>query len=78
MAEVKWLFRLWEVLHQGRANNGFGPIPLQFSEVAAYCQMTGIEMNHWLLHILRQIDNHWLSAWAKRHTPLEPEKEERR
>lgn len=73
-AEGMWLFRLWETLHHGRGSNGFGPTPLQFSEVAAYCQLTQIELNHWLLHLLRQIDNLWLSAWVKRHAPIEEEK----
>lgn len=58
---------LWTVFLQlhGARGGGMGPAPISMSDLLAYQQLHGIELNPWELDVLHQLDQVALSAAAE-------------
>lgn len=66
---------LWEVGPLGAA--GMGPAVLSHSEIAAWCQLTGLELSAWEARTLRSLSRAYLNEMQeaedpKRRAPWEP------
>ena len=48
-------------LHQGR-QQGFGPSPISWQDLAAYQQITGEDINRRDVEVLRWIDDEWFAS----------------
>jgi hypothetical protein len=59
---------VWNVfarLSSARSGNGFGPNPISYGEVAAYCAVTGDDLLPWEAEALRELDDVFLEEAAK-------------
>lgn len=55
---------VWSVfldLNTGR-QGGMGPLPIAWSDVEAYCRMTGVRLEEWELNAVRRLDAKWLEV----------------
>lgn len=52
-------------LSEGRSGNGFGPNPLFWSEIQAWCEVTGRTLRAWEIRILRRMDVLFLRQHAE-------------
>lgn len=50
----------------GRAQSGFGPLPLSSLEIWAWCQLRGVSLTQWEVGILRDLDHLWIGVMTKR------------
>lgn len=44
-------------LNNGRTSNGFGPNPIQYSEMEAYFRLIGIDITEWEIQVIKRLDN---------------------
>lgn len=65
---------LWSVFLQlhGARGGGVGPSPISTSDLLAYQQLHGIELNPWELDTLHQLDQVALSAAAEQQKSEKP------
>lgn len=62
---LRYLWRWYQSLSLGRGSSGFGgPNPLSFLEVAAWAQLTGVQIDRWELEIIKSIDVMYLASFA--------------
>lgn len=61
--ECLWQW-FWE-LSAGRSNNGFGPLPLTWPDMAAWAEAGGIDLQPWQTAVFRAMDAAWLQEAAK-------------
>jgi len=66
LPETTALSRIYTELRIASAGNGFGPTPLSWSEVYAYCRLTRTKLDRWMLGLLRQVDLIYLRHAAER------------
>lgn len=62
-------FHIWlafQALSTTRSNNGFGPDPITYSEIAAYMQCMEDELSSEDIEILKQVDLIYLSKISKK------------
>lgn len=59
-------FSLWQDLHQGRTNGGFGPCPLSWLDFDAWSHMRGVKPTYSELELIRVIDHAYLTATAEK------------
>ena len=52
-------------LNNSRSSNGFGVNPLSYSDIKAYFDLMGIEIEEWELHLIKRIDNEALNSYSK-------------
>lgn len=64
-AALRYLWNIFAMLHRCRGGNGFGPNPIAWSEVLAYCQLTRLSLTAWELEAIRLLDDAYLSASAE-------------
>lgn len=57
-----YLFMAFQDLNGARTSNGFGPNPISFQDVQAYCVLTGVSLTPWDVRILRRMDQTYLTA----------------
>lgn len=55
----------WE-LNAGRGSNGFGPLPLTWSDMLAWASIYGMKLHPWQAHVLRGMDAAWLEEVTMR------------
>jgi len=58
------LWRLFGRLSERRASNGFGPSPISYLEISAFCELTRLKLDSFELEILEDLDSLFLSAKA--------------
>ena len=59
-AALSYLWNHFAMLHRCRGNNGFGPNPISWSEMQAYCYMTGARLAPWEVEAIRLLDDEFL------------------
>lgn len=53
--ELEYLWNWFFEMSQARGC-GFGPNPIGFGEIAAWCQLTGTDLNPWEVSVIRRLD----------------------
>lgn len=66
LPEAQALSELYTELRIGTGGNGFGPNPVSWEAIAAYCQLTRIRLDRWHLGLLRMVDAIYLKCAAER------------
>jgi len=58
---------LWRIFGDlsNRRQSGMAPSPVQYSEIEAYCRMTGLELDAWELSVICRLDNAALRAFTR-------------
>ena len=54
----------WE-LSSGRGSNGFGPLPLAFSEIEAWTRLRGVSLRPREVGIIKRLDRAFLNVMAE-------------
>ena len=62
--ELDYLYDWFSILSRTRAS-GFDHCPIQFSEMQAYIQLQGMDMEPWEAIVITDLDNLWLKEQAK-------------
>lgn len=62
--EMRYLWRTFLSLHRARGSNGFGPNAITWSEMDAYCRLTGTALDPWEVEAIRALDEAFLDAAA--------------
>lgn len=52
-------------LNNSRYSNGFGVNPLSYSDIKAYIDLIGIDIEEWELHLIKRIDNEAMDSYSK-------------
>lgn len=63
VAEPVW--EAYNSLQSGRTNNGFGPNPLGWSEIAAWSSLTDVRLRPWEVKAIKRLDMLYLVTYAK-------------
>lgn len=61
------LLYLWEAfldLHKGRSYGMNGGNPLTWSDIAAWCNLTGIVLSSWEVTTIKALDMAWVAAMS--------------
>lgn len=64
---MRYLWRQFTSLHRARTSNGWGPNPITWSELDAYCRLTGVQLDPWEVEAIRALDEAFLDAAAGGH-----------
>jgi hypothetical protein len=59
----------WEAfwtLNASRGNTGFGPAPLLYSELQAWCSLMGERLDRWEITLFRTLDRAYLEEASKK------------
>jgi len=56
----------WQHLHQARGSNGYGPMPISFTEVHAFAALSGIGLLPWEVELIRAFDGEYMRITAER------------
>lgn len=65
---LRYLWNHFAMLHRARGGNGFGPNPLSWSEINAYCQLNRTSLTSWELEALRLLDDAYLMSTVDTQT----------
>lgn len=65
--ELRYLWSTFLSLSRARGNNGFGPNPLSFTEIEAWCRLMHIRLDPWEVDTLRAIDDAFLEVAAEQN-----------
>jgi hypothetical protein len=60
--EMRYLWGIFLSLHNRRGSNGFGPTPLAWSEMEAFCRLTGTPLDPWEVEAICALDEAYLDA----------------
>ena len=52
-------------LNNSRSSNGFGVNPISYSDIKAYVDLIGIEIEEWELELIKRFDHEALNSYAK-------------
>jgi len=52
-------------LHTRRGNNGFGVLPLSWSEIDAFCRLSGVRLAPWEVEIVEALDDAYMAEQVK-------------
>lgn len=52
-------------LNNARSSNGYGVNPIAYSDLKAYLDLIGIEIEDWELSLIKRIDNEAMLSYAK-------------
>lgn len=52
-----YLWDWYKDLARGRGSSGFGLSPLSWSDIDAWCRLTGVTLERWELEVLKRIDS---------------------
>lgn len=56
----------WE-LSEGRGSNGFGWLPLTWTDMDAWARIAGIDLQPWQAGIIRAMDRAWLTEMVRQN-----------
>jgi hypothetical protein len=62
--EMRYLWRTFLSLHRARTSNGWGPNPITWSEMDAFCRLTGSPLDPWEAEAVRALDEAFLEVAA--------------
>ncbi len=62
---TRYLLGFFYALHSERQSNGYSPSALTSIQIAAWRDLTGIQISPWEIGVLRQLDNCWLRMWSE-------------
>lgn len=60
------VWQAFSELHSARSGSGFGPNPISYAEMEAWSRLTRWPLAYWEVTALRQLDEAYLTAQAKR------------
>lgn len=66
--EIFYLLRWFNELAAGRSHNGWGPNPISWSDIAAWCSLTGTAIAPWETRALITLDSEWMIAVSQQPT----------
>ncbi len=52
-------------LSSSRGNNGFGPNPLDNTEIKSFFELEGIQPEYWEIDLLRKLERTYMQNYAK-------------
>jgi len=67
--DLVWAWQAFEFCHRTRSNSGSGPLPIQATEIEAYCRLRGIKADDdidFLLRVIPVLDNWWLKDFYEK------------
>jgi hypothetical protein len=70
-----WLY--FTELHNARASGGFGPSPITFESIRAWCDLTGIYLLPWEVKAVKEIDRVFLEITNARLSAAQPRHQQR-
>jgi hypothetical protein len=62
---VAYLWSAFLRLHCRRGSNGFGASPLSWSEIDAFCRLSGVRLAPWEVEIVEALDDAYMAEQAK-------------
>lgn len=62
--EMRYLWRTFVSLHRARGSNGWGPSPIAWSDIDAFCRLTAMTLDPWEVEAIRALDEAFLDAAA--------------
>lgn len=62
--EMRYLWRTFVSLHRARGSNGWGPSPIAWSDIDAFCRLTGVALDPWEVEAIRAVDEAFLETAA--------------
>ncbi len=69
-AEGEFLAAVFLELHAKRANTGWGPLPISWGDLAAYCRLKRLRLGDWALRLLDMADTAFLK-WSEERAEKE-------
>ena len=63
IAKQAWEFFL--KLNSRRSSNGYGPLPISYTEIKAFCDLEGVQLEQWELYLILEMDNVAMNSFAK-------------
>lgn len=63
--EMRYLWRTFVSLHRARGSNGWGPSPITWSDLDAYCRLTGVALDPWEVEAIRALDEAFMESAAE-------------
>lgn len=60
------LWRAFRDLSASRANSGFGPLRITFTEIDAFQRVTGLRLKPWEVEAIRRADRAFINDWQSR------------
>lgn len=62
---VSHVFEWFRDLNSARTSNGFGYNPLSYSEIMAWCRLSGTHLTTFELSLIKDLDNAYMAARAE-------------
>ena len=59
---LRYLWNHFIQLHNGRGGNGFGPNPIAWSEIRAYCDVMRVQLDPWEVEAIKAVDDVFLAS----------------
>ena len=59
-------------LNAGRSFNFAGPNPIAYTEIQAWCALSGVDLGPWHVRAVKQLDGLWMTAHARPATNRPP------
>jgi hypothetical protein len=59
---LRYLWNHFILLHKARGSNGFGPNPLAWSEIRAYCELMQARLDPWEIEAIKVVDDEYLAS----------------
>lgn len=63
--EARYLWTTFVSLHRARTSSGFGPNPITWTEIDAYCRLNGTALDPWEVEAVRALDDTYMSVAAE-------------
>jgi hypothetical protein len=60
-AELAYLWKIFCRLSNRRSSNGFGPAPIGWSDIDAFCRLSQTKLQPWEIEIIEDLDRLWLA-----------------
>lgn len=61
-AALRYLWNHFVQLDRGRTGNGFGPNPVTWGEIKAYCEVMRVQLDPWEVEALKAVDDAYLAS----------------
>jgi hypothetical protein len=69
------VWRWFERINRQRSGNGYGPLPISYGELDAFCRVTKTEMEAWEAEAIVMLDFEWRVAYFTKE-PQPPKRED--
>lgn len=66
-AAVAYLWTAFQRIRQRRGGNGFGPCPVEWTDIEAFSRLSGIRFAPWEVEIIEELDDLWLLEAGRNH-----------